>query len=138
MLSRRCLLDYLPGSGWTMVIDDELSTQHFSIKSEILHLEMSAELAGCLDMDSVAQLRTFLNRLSDDLRAGVVRSFQFDIAQLYLMSSSAISCFAVWIKHLSDHHPTSQVVFRTNHNLVWQHRALAPIRRVAERAVRID
>ncbi len=122
-----------------MTMDDKHPADRtLMIRSNIMKLQLSANLAGYLDSETVPQLKEFLARASTDMSAGIARDFEFDTAHLYLMSSSAISCFAGWVKTVVDRFPESRITFRTNRNLTWQQRALEPIRRLAPQTVVID
>jgi hypothetical protein len=126
------------GTPFTMPEDRDVRGPVFRTSSELNKARVSVKFAGCLDMETTPQLREFLDQLTDDLNAGIVRDFEFDVVQLYLMGSAAISCFASWVKHLKDVFPASRVMFRTNPNLVWQRRTLGSIRRVAEQIVTVE
>jgi len=95
----------------------------------------------------VGTLRTMPFRQADgrlwgpgvlDMKAGIVSEFEFDTSQLYLMSSSSISCFATWIRSLKALQTRCSVDFKTNPNLDWQRRTLDPLRRLAIQIVSID
>jgi hypothetical protein len=109
-----------------------------TIRSNIAHSRLTANFAGYLDTETLPQLRDFLSRATTDAKAGIVREFELNIAQLYLLSSSAISSLAEWVKQLSLRNPDARVLFRTDGGRSWQKRALAPIRRLSEATVSVE
>lgn len=131
---------HLASSGNRPMSRDERDVKGFAFRtsSRIESGRLVVQLDGCLDMETVVDLRGFLERITDDLEAQIVNSFEFDTCQLYLMNSTAISCFASWVKRIKEMYPESRVKFRTNPNLPWQKRTLSSIRRVAERIVFVE
>jgi hypothetical protein len=121
----------------TAVIDDVLGDA-FSTKSSLAADRISVQLVGCLDLATSPFLRHFLNQLTRSAQAGELLEFEFDIAQLYLMSSSSISHLASWLKGLRALEPVRRVTFRTNPKLSWQQRSLDALRRVAEPLVKVE
>jgi hypothetical protein len=116
----------------------DVESQLFQTRSSIAGTRLVVELSGCLDMDTTPLLKTFLEALIRDIQAGIVAEFEFHTRELYLMSSSSISCFASWIKQLKLLSTKCTVLFRTNPDLDWQRRTLDPIRRLALQLVSID
>ncbi len=116
----------------------DIKSQLFNTSSSIVGNRLIVMLSGCLDMDTTPYLKSFLDPLTQDFQAGIMSAIEFDTAQLYLMSSSSISCFATWIKTLMNTQPGWRVTFKTNPNLSWQRRSLDPIRRLAEHMVSIE
>lgn len=116
----------------------DIESQLFNTTSSIVGNRLIVTLSGCLDMDTTHYLKSFLEPLIRDFQAGIVSAIEFETGQLYLMSSSSISCFAAWIKSLMNTQPDWRVTFKTNPNLSWQRRSLDPIRRLAEHMVSIE
>jgi hypothetical protein len=121
----------------TMVVDDVLGDA-FSTKSSLSADKITVQLVGCLDLETAPMLRHFLLQLTRGAQAGEVYEFEFNIEQLYLMSSSAISHFASWLKGVRTTEQVRRVKFRTNPNLSWQHRTLDALRRLAEPLVLVE
>ena len=109
----------------------------FSTRSELVGQRLRVVLTGCLDMETAPDLEHFLADVTHLLTSDGVRDVQFEIAGLYLMSSSSISITAAWIKRLKTAAPSCRVKFITNPNLAWQRRTLESIRRVAENMVSV-
>lgn len=116
------------------VIED-VSGGGFSTLSQITGQRLAVKLSGCLDLQTTPHLRTFLRQLIPIIKAGIAQVLEFDTCELYMMSSSSISCLAGWVKELKDGRIACQVEFRTNPNLTWQRRTLDPIRRFADQIV---
>ncbi|HMA96061.1 MAG TPA: hypothetical protein VKP30_25420 [Polyangiaceae bacterium] len=114
------------------------SERSLTIRSNIVQLRLTAELAGYLDSETLSNLGELLELATTDVSAGIVRDFEFNVSQIYLMSSSAISCLASWVKSMNERFPASKIFFRTSQELTWQRRALAPIRRLAPQSVFVD
>jgi anti-anti-sigma regulatory factor len=110
----------------------------FSTHSELVGQRLCVELTGCLDMETAPALERFLGALTRSLSSEHVREIEFATGGLYLMSSSAISHLAAWVKRLKQVSPGSCIRFRTNPNLAWQRRTFDSIRRVAESIVVVD
>jgi hypothetical protein len=89
-------------------------------------------------MDATPLLKAYLDPLIRDIEAGIVAEFEFRTRDLYLMSSSAISCFATWVKQLKSLPNKCKVLFKTNPDLDWQRRTLDPIHRLALQIVWVD
>jgi len=121
----------------SIVVDDVLGSA-FSTKSSLSADRITVELVGCLDLDTAPLLRHFLVQLTRSAQAGELLAFEFNIEQLYLMSSSAISHFASWLKGMRTTEHVRQIKFRTNPNLSWQHRSLDPLRRLASQLVLVE
>jgi hypothetical protein len=121
----------------TMVVDDVLGGA-FSTKSSFSVEKITVELVGCLDLETAPLLRHFLQQLTRGVQSGELFEFEFNIEQLYLMSSSAISHFASWLKGVRTTPQVRRVKFRTNPNLSWQHRSLDALRRLAEPLVTVE
>lgn len=109
----------------------------FSTRSELSNQRLRVVLTGCLDMETAPDLERFLADATRVLTSDGVRDVEFEIAGLYLMSSSSISITAAWIKRLKGVAPSCRVKFKTNPNLAWQRRTLESIRRVAESMVSV-
>ena len=109
----------------------------FSTRSELSSQRLRVVLTGCLDMETAPDLERFLANATRLLTNEGVRDVEFEIAGLYLMSSSSISITAAWIKRLKGVAPSCRVKFKTNPNLAWQRRTLESIRRVAESMVSV-
>ena len=109
----------------------------FSTRSELSNQRLRVVLTGCLDMETAPDLERFLADVTRVLTGEGVRDVEFEIAGLYLMSSSAISITAAWLKRLKGVAPWCRVKFKTNPNLAWQRRTLESIRRVAESMVSV-
>jgi len=116
----------------------DVKSQLFNTSSSIVGNRLVVTLSGCLDMDTTPYLKSYLDPLIRDFQAGIVDAIEFDTGQLYLMSSSSISCFATWVKSFMNMRPEWRVTFKTNPNLSWQRRSLDPIRRLAEHMVSIE
>lgn len=125
-------------SPMSSMMHNHTGERSLTVRSHIVQLRLTTELAGYLDSETLASLGELLDRASVDVSAGIVRDFEFNMAQLYLMSSSAISCLASWVKSTSERFPSSKIVFRTSQERTWQRRALAPIRRLAPQSVVVD
>lgn len=117
---------------------DDILGNVFSTSSQLFGDRVVVQLVGCLDMQTAPLLKRFLNQLMLEAESGVLREFEFHTEQLYLLSSSAISCLASWLKSLKATGQICSVTFVTNANLGWQRRSLDPLRRLAERIVRIE
>ncbi len=113
----------------------DVSAEGFSTTSVVAAQRAETKLKGCLDMHTSPLLKNFLAQLMPPIKAGLVTGIDFDVQELYLMSSSAIGCFASWVKDLKELRATCRVKFRTNPNLTWQRRTLGPIRSFAEQIV---
>jgi anti-anti-sigma factor len=100
--------------------------------------KLAVEIVGSLDMETTPRWREFLAAITPRLTADNVDTVVFDTGQLYLMSSSAISCFAHFLKQLKAARPGCKVVFRTSAAHGWQRRAFEPLRRLAEDVVSIE
>ena len=109
----------------------------FSTRSELSNQRLRVVLTGCLDMETAPDLERFLAHATRVLTSEGVRDIEFEVAGLYLMSSSSISITAAWIKRLKGVAPSCRVKFKTNPNLAWQRRSLESIRRVAESMVSV-
>ena len=96
------------------------------------------QLVGCLDMQTAPFLKRYLSQLVPEAERGALCEFEFHTEQLYLLSSSAISCLASWLKSIKAVEQACQVTFVTNANLGWQRRSLDPLRRLAEQIVRVE
>lgn len=116
----------------------DVESQLFRTNSSMVGKRLFVRMAGCLDMEATPQLAAFLDALIKDIKAGIVNEFEFDASQLYLMSSSSISCFATWIRSLKMLPTRCCVEFKTNPNLGWQRRTLDPLRRLAIQIVSIE
>lgn len=117
---------------------DDILGDVFSTSSRLHGERVVVNFVGCLDMQTAPFLKRFLNQLMPEAERGALREFEFNIEQLYLLSSSAISCLASWLKSLKAIEQACQVTFVTNANLGWQRRSLDPLRRLAERIVRVE
>jgi hypothetical protein len=109
----------------------------FSTRSELSNQRLRVVLTGCLDMETAPDLERFLADATRLLTSEGVRDVEFEIAGLYLMSSSSISVTAAWLKRLKGVAPSCRIKFKTNPNLAWQRRTLESIRRVAESMVSV-
>jgi hypothetical protein len=116
----------------------DVTGEIFSTRSVLSGKRLTVQLSGCLDMETAPSLQEFLRTLTIARRTDLLREFEFDTADLYMMSSSSISHLASWIKGLKGASPGCQVKFKTNPNLAWQRRTLDPIRRVAEELVFVE
>lgn len=121
----------------TLAISD-VKGEVFSTRSELSNQQLRVVLTGCLDMETAPDLERFLVDATRVLIHEGVRDVEFEIAGLYLMSSSSISITAAWIKRLKGVAPSCRVKFKTNPNLAWQRRTLESIRRVAESMVSVS
>lgn len=110
----------------------------FSTSSRQLGPRLVVELVGCLDMQTAPSLKLFLAQLLPHAEGGAVDEVEFNIEKLYLLSSSAISCLATWLKAVRALEQACRVTFVTNANLGWQRRSLDPLRRLAEKMLRIQ
>ncbi|HWA77145.1 MAG TPA: hypothetical protein VG937_32640 [Polyangiaceae bacterium] len=120
------------------VVVDDVRGEVFSTSSRQLGPRLVVELVGCLDMQTAPTLKLFLGQLLPHAESGAVDEVEFNIEQLYLLSSSAISCLATWLKAVRALEQACPVTFVTNANLGWQRRSLDPLRRLAEKMVRIQ
>lgn len=116
----------------------DLQGEVLSTKSVQSEGQLAVEIVGSLDMETTPRLREFLTALTPRLTADPVSELVFDTGQLYLMSSSAISCFASFLKQLRTASPGCAVIFRTSLAHGWQRRAFEPLRRLAEDRVTIE
>jgi len=119
------------------VVDDIVGGD-FTTKSEVRGEQVAVQLVGCLDLETAPLLRHFLAQLTRGVQAGELLEVEFDVRELYLLSSSAISHFAVWLKGLKAAERIRAVRFRTNPNLAWQRRSLDALRRLAEPLVNVE
>lgn len=110
----------------------------FSTSSNLQGERIVVRLVGCLDMQTAPFLKRFLDQLGEPAPSDGVRELEFNTEQLYLMSSSAISCLASWLKVLKAGERVRSVKFVTNPNLGWQRRSLDPLRRLATTLVSIE
>ena len=110
----------------------------FSTRSEQVGQRLCVELTGCLDMETAPALEAFLGALPRALSSERIREIEFATGGLFLMSSSAFSHLAAWVKRLKQLCPGSCIRFKTNPNLTWQRRTFDSIRRVAESIVVVD
>jgi hypothetical protein len=120
----------------TVSVDDILGDV-FNTSTRLLGDRVVVDLVGCLDMQTAPLLKRFLNQLMPAAESGALRDFEFNTEQLYLLSSSAISCLASWLKSMRGIEQACRVTFVTNSNLGWQRRSLDPLRRLAERIVEV-
>ena len=116
---------------------DDVQGGVFSTRSELSGQRLRVVLTGCLDMETAPDLERFLADITRVLTNDGVRDVEFEMAGLYLMSSSSISITAAWIKRLKGVAPSCRIRFKTNPNLAWQRRTLESIRRVAENMVSV-
>lgn len=117
---------------------DDIVGEVFSTSSTLLGDRVVVALVGCLDMQTAPFLKRYLSQLGPSAESGALREFEFNTEQLYLLSSSAISCLASWLKGLRSLDQVRQVKFVTNPNLGWQRRSLDPLRRLADRLVAVE
>jgi hypothetical protein len=117
---------------------DDIIGEVFSTSSTLLGDRVVVQLVGCLDMQTAPFLKRFLNQLEPQATHGALCELEFNIEQLYLLSSSAISCLASWLKSLKTDEQVRSVRFVTNRNLGWQRRSLDPLRRLADKLVSVD
>jgi hypothetical protein len=116
----------------------DLKGEVLSTRSELEGDRLSVAVIGCLDMETTPELRHFLQTLQGNTAGGTVRELIFDTEQLHLMSSSAISCFATFLKMVRTFAKPPHVTFRTNAAHTWQRRSFEPLRRLAEELVTIE
>ncbi|HTQ06060.1 MAG TPA: hypothetical protein VMI54_19495 [Polyangiaceae bacterium] len=116
----------------------DLEGQAFSTKSVYQAGTFSVSLIGCLDMETTPRLRGFLTLVAPEVAAGTINAVTFDASQLYLMSSSAISCFANFLKELKKLARPCWITFRTNPTHTWQRRAFEPLVRLADKFATIE
>ena len=121
----------------TAAIDDILGDA-FSTKSSLAADTITVQLVGCLDLATAPLLRRYLSQLTRSAQAGELLEFEFNLEQLYLMSSSSISHFASWLKGLRTTELVRRVKFRTNPNSSWQQRTLDALRRLAGPLVKVE
>jgi hypothetical protein len=121
----------------TAIVDDIMGTA-FSTKSLVSGDQVTVQLIGCLDLETAPLLRRFLTQLAREVDAGGLLEFEFDLEHLYLLSSSAISHFAIWLKTLRASKRVRQVKFRTNPNLAWQRRSLDALWRLAQPMLTVE
>jgi hypothetical protein len=117
---------------------DDILGEVFSTSSTLLGDRVVVSLVGCLDMQTAPFLKRYLSQLGPSAESGALREFEFNTEQLYLLSSSAISCLATWLKGLKGSHLVRSVKFVTNPNLGWQRRSLDPLRRLDEKLVAVE
>lgn len=110
----------------------------FRTRSEVTGQHVRVVLTGCLDMETAPEFERYLGGLGAALASEGIREVEFDTAGLYLMSSSAISHAAAWLKRIKGLSPTCRIKFKTNPNLAWQRRTFESIRRVAEALVAVE
>jgi len=117
---------------------DDIVGDVFSTSSTQQGDRVVVQLVGCLDMETAPFLKRYLSQLGPSAESGALLEFEFNIEQLYLLSSSAISCLASWLKGLKAIEQVRRVRFVTNPNLGWQRRSLDPLRRLADKIVTVD
>jgi|SRR6188768_2588505 len=93
---------------------------------------------GSLDLETTPRFKDFLTRLISEATGGKLQELVFDTAELYLMSSSAISSFASFLKGVKALQHRCLVTFRTSAAHGWQRRTFEPLRRLAEDIVRVE
>jgi len=120
-----------------MTLVQDLQGDDFATKSAYRAGTLSVELVGSLDMETTPRLRNFLTRV-EEAAANTVQAIVFDATELYLMSSSAISCFASFLKRLKKLNHPFRITFRTNQAHTWQRRAFEPLARLAGEFVSIE
>jgi hypothetical protein len=109
----------------------------FSIRARAEEDAWKVFFSGYLDMESVPHLREFLVQLSTELDGGGVSTVEFELSPIYILGSTALSCFAGFVTRTKATHPNCKIRFRTDPSSGWQGRALGPIRRLAEEMVAI-
>jgi hypothetical protein len=109
----------------------------FSIRARSEEDCVKISCSGYLDMESVPHLREFLAQLSVELGAGGVSVVEFEVSPVYIIGSTALSCFAGFVVRTRESHPNCKIRFLTDPNSAWQGRALGPIRRLAEDMIAI-
>ncbi|MGC4064202.1 MAG: hypothetical protein QM784_06075 [Polyangiaceae bacterium] len=109
----------------------------FSIRARFEGDCWSVFFSGYLDMESVPHLREFLLQLSTELDCGAVSAVEFEVSPIFILGSTALSCFAGFVTRTKTTHPNCKIRFRTDPSSAWQGRALGPIRRLAEDMVAI-
>lgn len=107
-------------------------------RSVVAEETLNVALVGCLDMDTTPGFAEFMGNLTPQALVGAFREIRFDTAELYLMSSSAISCFANFLKSVKRMEKPCRVTFRTSDLHRWQRRAFEPLQRLAHHVVRIE
>jgi anti-anti-sigma factor len=120
-----------------MTLVQDLEGDDFATRSAYEDGTLSVKLVGSLDMETTPRLRHFLGRV-EEAAANTAQAVVFDATQLYLMSSSAISCFASFLKRLKGLNHPFRLTFRTNRALAWQRRAFEPLARLAGAFVTIE
>jgi anti-anti-sigma regulatory factor len=116
----------------------DLEGEAFSTKSVYQAGVLSVALVGYLDLETTPRLRGFLTVVAPEIEAGTIRSVIFDANELYLMSSSAISCFASFLKEVKKLGRPCRITFRTNPTHGWQRRAFEPLVRLADKFATIE
>ena len=117
---------------------DDIRGDVFSTSSTVRGDLVVVSLVGCLDMQTAPFLKHYLSQIAPSAESGTFREFEFNTEQLFLLSSSAISCLATWLKGLKAIEHVRRVRFVTNPNLGWQRRSLDPLRRLADKLVSVD
>jgi len=107
-------------------------------RSVVSEETLSVALVGCLDMDTTPSFAEFMLDLTPRALVGAFREIRFDTAELYLMSSSAISCFANFLKSVKRMEQPCRITFRTSEVHRWQRRAFEPLQRLAQNVVNIE
>ena len=116
----------------------DLAGEAFSTKSVYQAGAFSVALVGYLDMETTPRLRDFLTLVAPEIAAGTINSVVFDATELYLMSSSAISCFASFLKDIKKLGRPCWITFRTNPTHGWQRRAFEPLVLLADKFATIE
>jgi len=114
-------------------IDGELTT-----RSIVADETLTVQLIGCLDMGTTPSFADFMLEVTSRTIAGAFRAIHFETAELYLMSSSAISCFANFLKSVKRMEQPCPVTFRTSGAHRWQLRAFQPLERLAANVVHVE
>lgn len=109
-------------------------TTHSIVSDETLNVQ----LIGCLDMGTTPSFSEFILELTSRAIAGAFREIRFETTELYLMSSSAISCFANFLKSVKRMEQPCRIVFRTSNAHPWQLRAFQPLQRLAASVVHVE
>jgi hypothetical protein len=117
---------------------EEITGEVFSTQSRSAGDKVTVRLIGCLDLETAPTLQKILNQLARAVDAGDLAEIEFEIENLYLLSSSAISYFASWLKTVRASGRVRLVKFKMNPNLAWQRRSLDALRRLAEPLVSLE
>jgi anti-anti-sigma factor len=116
----------------------DLTGDVLSTSSTVGSGKATVVVKGSLDLETTPRFKEFLTKVISEATAAKLQEIVFDTAELYLMSSSAISSFASFLKGIKTLQHRCLIVFRTSATHSWQWRTFEPLRRLAEDIVRVE